>query len=110
LVGKNLTVQVQVKIAIPMTNILHSSSKFRVDPKEQYDVFCWMDTNGLELVGIYHSHPDGPSYPSKTDQDEAYYPEIVHIIWAQVDEKWISKAFLFDPPRFREIEIQSADY
>ena len=108
LAGKNRTSNVQVEIAIPMTNVLHSPSKFLLDPKEQYDGFSWMDRHGLELVGVYHSHPDGTPYPSTTDLDEAFYPEIIHVIWAKVDEKWICKAFVLEATRFREIEVQSA--
>jgi len=109
LVGKNLIGKALVEIAIPMTNILHSPTKFRLDPKEQYDVFCWMDAHRLELVGVYHSHPNGPPYPSFTDLEEAYYPEIVHIIWAKLGGKWKCRAFVFETPKFREIEIQSTD-
>jgi proteasome lid subunit RPN8/RPN11 len=28
--------------------------------------------NGLEIVGIYHSHPDHPPRPSKTDLEYAW--------------------------------------
>src|SRR6056297_3343347 len=29
---------------------------------------------GLNVVGIYHSHPDHPARPSETDLDEATFP------------------------------------
>ncbi len=37
----------------------------------------------LELVGIYHSHPHGPPGLSEIDVKEAYYPEVVHLVWSR---------------------------
>jgi proteasome lid subunit RPN8/RPN11 len=42
---------------IPITNELHSTVRFRMDPIEQLRAFQLIDDQGLELVGIYHSHP-----------------------------------------------------
>lgn len=35
---------------------------------------------GLDVVGIYHSHPDHPAQPSKTDLDEATFPGYTYVI------------------------------
>lgn len=43
------------------------------------------DAAGLELAGIYHSHPRGPETPSITDISQAYYPDAVHIICSLAD-------------------------
>ena len=43
------------------------------------------DTVGLDLVGIYHSHPGGPETPSATDIAQAYYPDAVYIICSLSD-------------------------
>ena len=63
-----------------MTNVERSPVLYRMDPKEQLQVFREMDDDGLELVGIYHSHTRSPAYPSKTDEDWAYYPEAAYVI------------------------------
>jgi len=39
-----------------------------------------MRAAGLELIGIYHSHPDSPAVPSVRDREENYYPDAVHVI------------------------------
>jgi proteasome lid subunit RPN8/RPN11 len=39
----------------------------------------WEDA-GLELLAIYHSHPQGPEGPSETDIAMATYPEATYII------------------------------
>ena len=34
----------------------------------------------LEIVGVYHSHPNGEARPSATDVAEAFYPAWTHLI------------------------------
>ncbi len=38
------------------------------------------EDQGLALVAVYHSHPQGPAAPSPTDIALAYYPDAVQII------------------------------
>jgi proteasome lid subunit RPN8/RPN11 len=35
---------------------------------------------GLDLIGLYHSHPHGPPAPSRTDLALATYPDAVYLI------------------------------
>ena len=35
---------------------------------------------GLDVVGIYHSHPDHPAEPSETDLEEATFPGYTYVI------------------------------
>ena len=51
-----------------------------MDPAEQLRVFKEMRSLGIELKAIYHSHPNHPALPSRTDVELAYYPEAVYII------------------------------
>jgi len=44
-----------------------------------------MEAEGLELIAIYHSHPDGPARPSATDVANAYYPDTVQLIISLAD-------------------------
>ncbi len=71
----------QVLKVLPMVNSIHSASRYRMDPQEQYKRFNEIDSMGLELVGIYHSHPTGLPYPSLIDITESFYPDVVYLIW-----------------------------
>ena len=64
----------------PTTNTERSPVIYRIDPKEQFRVFKQIEDEGLELVGIYHSHTRSAAYPSNTDVAQAYYPEAVYLI------------------------------
>ncbi|MGI9534955.1 MAG: Mov34/MPN/PAD-1 family protein [Thermodesulfobacteriota bacterium] len=42
--------------------------RFELDPKSFMEADEWARENSLEIMGIYHSHPDHPSKPSETDR------------------------------------------
>ncbi|MBI5399072.1 M67 family metallopeptidase [Candidatus Saganbacteria bacterium] len=51
-----------------------------MDAKEQLKIMKEIRNSGLELVGIYHSHPASAAYPSEKDVALAYYPDVDYII------------------------------
>ena len=69
----------------PVENIHHSPVAFEMDPLQQIRAMLAMEAEGLELIAIYHSHPDGPARPSPTDVANAWYPDAVQLIISLVD-------------------------
>jgi len=98
----------QARIIIPTTNILHSPFSFKIDPQEQLAAFNKIEADGLELIGIYHSHPNGPDEPSPTDIAEAYYPETVQLIWSRRTGAWKCRGFLIQGQAVEEISLMLA--
>ncbi len=39
-----------------------------------------MRAAGLDLLGIYHSHPNGKNEPSQRDIERAYYPDAAYFV------------------------------
>ena len=78
--------------------------KFRMDPKEQLEAFEWIESNGLELLGIFHSHPTGPGTASATDIEEAAYP-VVHIIWDGSNNQWRARGFWIEAKKITEVTL-----
>ena len=64
-----------------------------------------IDQNGWELVGIYHSHPNGPDKPSVTDIQEAYYPDVVYMILSPDGETWRCRGFRIQDGKFDEVVV-----
>ncbi len=96
----------RVEWVIPVTNMLHSSTRFRMDPREQIDAFFKIDEAGGRIVGIYHSHPNGPEIPSDSDVRASAFPEVVHIIWHPLDADWTYHAYWIDAAmEFVPVEI-----
>lgn len=76
------------------TNIDKSSISYMMEPSEQFRAFKEMRAEGLELLGIYHSHPTSQAYPSQTDVKLAYYPEAAYLIASlQNPDKPVIKGF-----------------
>lgn len=51
-----------------------------MNPREQVAIFKDISLTGTELLGFYHSHPNGKAFPSAKDIDHAYYPDITQVI------------------------------
>ena len=77
----------------PVSNMLHSPVRFRMDPEEQLKVFLEMEQQNWQLLAIYHSHLHGPQGPSATDIAEAYYPEAVNLIWSNISGEWNCRGY-----------------
>ncbi len=64
---------------LPTPNGATDSSSFRIHPQRVLDAVRWARSEGLALVGAYHSHPSGSAVPSVADRDDAW-GELVHVI------------------------------
>jgi proteasome lid subunit RPN8/RPN11 len=82
----------QVEKVLFVRNQAQSPVRFVMDPYEQLQAFEWIDSQGLELLGIFHSHPAGPETASATDMAEAAY-EAVSVIWSCSDGQWMARGF-----------------
>lgn len=63
-----------------MTNADKSTKTYLMDPKEQLRTMKEIRNAGLEMVGIYHSHPHSKAYPSEHDVELALYSEASYVI------------------------------
>lgn len=86
------------RLVIPVTNILHSPSRFRMEPREQLGAFVLASEKGLDILAVYHSHPYGIYEPSATDLDELTYPGIIYLIWYSQSNQWRCRGYLVDSP------------
>lgn len=89
----------------PMENAEHSRTFFMMDSREQFRVFDEMERENIELVAIFHSHPDTEAYPSARDLELAFYPDSVYLIVSLANEDAVSRAFKIIDGKVRETEI-----
>ena len=54
--------------------------RYFMDERQMMDAMGNMRDNDLELLIIYHSHPQTEAYPSATDIRLAYYPDSQYLI------------------------------
>jgi proteasome lid subunit RPN8/RPN11 len=55
------------------------TDRFIISAEEFAKVQFAADEAGLDIIGIYHSHPDWPAIPSQTDIDNAW-DEVYYLI------------------------------
>lgn len=70
----------EVLAAHPVKNIEASSVSYLMDSREEFSAFKAMREEGLEFLGIYHSHPASEAYPSPKDQALAFYDQVFYLI------------------------------
>ncbi len=91
---------------VPVTSIPPSPDSYFMSPEEQIEIFTELGKSGESLLGIYHSHPEGPSSPSETDIRLAFHPDAVYFIVSLKNRgKPEVRAFRIDKQAVTEISI-----
>jgi proteasome lid subunit RPN8/RPN11 len=91
-----------------MRNADESPVTYRLDPKEQLEVFNEMDDRGWDLFAIYHSHTRSEAYPSPTDVRLALYPEASYLLLSLSDEEPVLRGFRILDGEITEHEVRVA--
>ncbi len=85
LCGKLMDGEAVVTKVVVTPNVLRSSVRFEADPQTVFDIFEQAELDGLEFIGIFHSHP-APARPSVFDlQYMRLWGEAVWLILSSVD-------------------------
>ena len=80
--------------------------RFEVDPGARIRLEIALRGTVERVVGVWHSHPDGPPEPSATDAAMIYEPDLIWLITAMTPpDPAVTRAFRPDGPGFRELEL-----
>ena len=83
-----------VERAFRMANTDASNEHFTMEPREQFAVAKDLRAAGLEMLAVYHSHPESPARPSEEDIRLALTPGISHVIVSLLDsDRPVLKSF-----------------
>ena len=68
---------------VPSPNVADSAKVYEIDPKVLLRTYRRADDEGLEVIGVFHSHTHSAAYPSPTDirqaPDPAWHLSLIHI-------------------------------
>lgn len=84
----------RVTRVVETENIAKSIAAFEIDPEHQYYILTAAAKEGLEQVGIYHSHP-APPEPSGSDLEFMKYNPCVWVIDGKKNLRFRMKAYQF---------------
>jgi len=59
---------------VPSPNVADSAKVYEIDPKVLLRTYRRADDEGLEVIGVFHSHTHSTAYPSPTDIRQAPDP------------------------------------
>lgn len=89
-------------------NLDRSPRRYTLDPRTYLQVSREARTQGLDVVGAYHSHPKSPPIPSETDLAEGADAPFVYLIAGPVvaDEPIAIRAWQKTGRAFTEILLR----
>jgi proteasome lid subunit RPN8/RPN11 len=83
------------------------ATNYEIAPKELFRLVREIRAAKLELLGIYHSHPNGKNEPSARDIELAYYPGMAYFILSPLpDAVRPVRAFSIRDGGATELDIQ----
>jgi [CysO sulfur-carrier protein]-S-L-cysteine hydrolase len=77
---------------------------YRIESRDQIRIMNEIDAAGLDLVGIYHSHTSSPAFPSRTDAEQAFWPDAVYVIVSLAGPEADVRGY-----RIRDMEVTEED-
>jgi proteasome lid subunit RPN8/RPN11 len=90
-----------------MTNADNRSDHFMMEPKEQFTVVKNIRSADLEMLAIYHSHPETPARPSAEDIRLALTPDVIYVIVSLQDAKVPAvKGFFIEDGTVTEVPVK----
>jgi proteasome lid subunit RPN8/RPN11 len=98
----------------PVRNAKPGPDYYEMDPEEQFSVMKDIRDSGLEMIGLFHSHPTGRAYPSNVDVEQAYwpgtqlpnYPDAVYFIVSLMDRsKPVTRGFSIEEGKVKEVSL-----
>jgi [CysO sulfur-carrier protein]-S-L-cysteine hydrolase len=96
-----------ITTVLPACNVLASPTTYEIAPQELFTIFRKIRAENLDLLGIYHSHPQTENIPSPKDVAHAYYPDAIYfIISPQSDAPKPIRAFRIRGGNFTELSIE----
>lgn len=82
---------VVIKYVKEVENVDRSSISFSIREEDLIRAYEYADSIGLDVVGIFHSHPYSDAYPSSKD---IKYMEINQVPWLILSSKGEVRAFM----------------
>ena len=115
LVGRREGDMLHIGEAVPSPNLADEREKrFEIDPGLRLRTQRAARESGLEVVGLYHSHPFGEPEPSATDRERAALePDLVWLSaglrWGGLDGLAAWRLPPVEAPVRLDLDIQSED-
>lgn len=75
-------------------NIENSPVNFTISSKQLIEAYKMAEEKKMEVVGIFHSHPDSDAYPSNTDKKFMQINPVAWVIYSGINKNF--RAYLLE--------------
>jgi proteasome lid subunit RPN8/RPN11 len=89
----------------PLVNELKSATRFRSEPQSLLSALRLVEHRGLDVVGIYHSHPDSQAIPSRIDLAWRWADGVADLIISLAGEVPEVRAWSLGENDFEELQL-----
>ncbi|UJS18100.1 MAG: M67 family metallopeptidase [Candidatus Jettenia sp.] len=97
LIGTNTSEKKVVEVyPVQNKNTERTHDRYEIDGKEFTRVDKEAAKKGLQIIGIYHSHPDHPAIPSVFDTERAWFGYSYMIIAIEKGKKIEVRSWVYD--------------
>lgn len=106
LIGKVINSVARVEDFEAGENILHSPTRFEINPVQLYEIILGAEERGLEIVGFWHTHIGDPS-PSYID---LRYMKLWPVVWLIIDSlSGDFTASIYIKDQLKNVEVELID-
>jgi proteasome lid subunit RPN8/RPN11 len=98
-----------VRDVVASDNVADSARIYEIDPKVLLRATRRADDEGLEVIGVFHSHTHSEAYPSPTDVRQAPDPSWHYVLVSLLDSPAVVRSFLVVGETVEEEELVLAN-
>jgi proteasome lid subunit RPN8/RPN11 len=89
----------------PLRNVAdRPETRYFATPEELFAAMRRIRDANQKLLGIYHSHPRTPAYPSASDVEMAFYPEAAYFI-ISLEPQLDVRAYRIEGARIESVRV-----
>ena len=98
----------RARFVVPMENVANSRIRYRIDARAHIELRRMLRgiRPRLSIIGVYHSHPVGDAWPSRTDVAEAFYPDWMQFIVGFRRRRPVLRAFLIRDGAVEQVPLR----
>ena len=90
-----------------MANAEHRRDHYMMAPEQQFAAVKDIRSSSLDMLAIYHSHPETPARPSAEDIRLAFTPNVVYVILSlQGNNSPVVKGFQMEDGTVNEVAVR----
>ncbi len=110
LLGHSGEALIKVEAILPVANTFEATQRrrrYQIDARAMLQAETTAEDQAMDVVGIFHSHPDHPAQPSAYDLEHSlpWFSYIITSIEAGIAKTTRAWRLVEDRSRFEEIEI-----